>query len=282
MDNKGKAITFMTLSSLSFAFMAVMVRFSGDLPVVEKMFFRNLVSLIIAFMGVRQLNQPIFGNKENRKWLLLRSTFGLIGVGLYFFSIDHMNLADSSILNKLSPFFVTLLAAIFLKEKIRKIQVPALIIVFSATMLIIKPQWDLSIIPALAGLGGALCAGSAYTLLRFLGNRENPAITVFFFSTFSVLILIPLLAINFVMPSWEQLAFLILIGVFAAGGQFGLTYSYKYGQAAEVSIYSYLNVVFSALMGFVFWGEVSDIWTIIGGVTIIAVAVILFYTKKND
>lgn len=282
MDNMGKAIFFMLLSSLSFALMAAMVKLAGDVPVVEKMFFRNLVSLFIAYWGVRQTKHSLFGQKQNRKWLVLRSTFGLLGVALYFYSISYIPLADSSMLNRISPFFVTIFAAIFIGEKIRKIQVPALIIVFAASLLIIKPHFDISVLPALAGLVGAACAGAAYTLIRHLSGKEHPSVIVFFFSLFSVVTLIPFVIFAFEMPSLSQWLFLILTGVFAAGGQFGLTYSYKYGKASEVSLYSYFNVVFAGILGYIFWGEISDKWSILGAIIIIATSALLFKLRKRN
>lgn len=272
----------MLLSSFSFALMAATVKFAGDIPTVEKVFFRNLVSLAIAFVSVKSLHIPLIGNRRNRKWLVLRSTFGLLGVALYFYSIENINLADSSMLNRISPFFVTIFAALFINEKIRKIQIPALIFVFVGALMIIKPQFDMSVLPALAGLGGAACAGAAYTVIRYLSGKEHPAVIVFFFSFFSVVMLIPFLIVSFEMPTPLQFLYLILTGVFAAGGQFTLTYAYKYGKASEVSIYSYFHVVFAGILGFTFWGEVSDMWSILGAVLIVIVSVVLFLSKKKQ
>jgi drug/metabolite transporter (DMT)-like permease len=99
-------------------------------------------------------------------------------------------------------------------------------LVFAAATLIIKPKFDLSVLPALAGFVGAAVAGAAYTLVRYLGSREKPATIVFFFSLISVLGMIPAVAANFVMPKWLEFAALLATGVFAAGGQFGLTYTF--------------------------------------------------------
>jgi drug/metabolite transporter (DMT)-like permease len=193
-----------------------------------------------------------------------------------------MYLADSSMLNKLSPFFVVLFAYIFLKEKISKMQIPALILVFAAATLIIKPKFDLSVLPALAGFVGAAVAGAAYTLVRYLGSREKPATIVFFFSLISVLGMIPAVAANFVMPKWLEFAALLATGVFAAGGQFGLTYAYKYAPASEVAIYNYSHILFSAAVGFMFWGEVSDVYSIVGGsIMIIVSAAMYIYNRKR-
>ncbi len=282
MTDKSKSVVLMLGSALAFAFMGAMVKFAGDLPVFEKVLFRNLVSLLIAYLSIKKSGDLLFGKPENRKFLLARSLFGLSGVVLYFYSIDNMYLADSAMLNKISPFFVVIFAYFFLKEKISKIQIPGIILVFLASLLIIKPQFDLSILPALSGLGGAATAGAAYTLVRYLGGRENPSTIVFFFSLISVLGMLPIVALDFVMPTFGEFLALLGTGCFAALGQFGLTYAYKYAPANEVAVYNYSHILFSAAVGYLFWSEVSDIYSIIGGSIVIAVSVVMYmYNRKR-
>lgn len=282
MNNYTKAVIFMILSSLSFALMTATVKLAGDIPTFQKVLFRNIVSLFIAFYYVKVQKAKLFGSKDSFKYLLARSLIGLLGIALFFYAVDHLYLADSSLLNKLHPFFVTLFAWLFLKEKISKYQIPALILVFIAAMLIIKPKFDYTVIPALSGFLSAMCAGAAYTLVRHLRNLEKPATIVFFFSFISVVVMIPITIPIYVEPTAIQWVYLILTGAFAAGGQFGLTYAYKLAEAGEISIYNYTNVVFAAIIGYFIWGEISDIWTIIGGMIIISIAIFLVINKKNS
>src|SRR5699024_11346466 len=83
--------------------MSLFVKYSGDLPTVQKAFFRNFVAMLIALILVVRYREPLFGKKENQKLLLLRSTLGLIGVILNFYTLDKLVLSDADILNKLSP-----------------------------------------------------------------------------------------------------------------------------------------------------------------------------------
>ncbi len=281
MSYKTRAVILMLISSLAFALSAAAVKLSGSLPVFEKVFFRNIISVIIAFSIVKKRKKSLFGKGTNQKFLILRSLLGIIGMVLYFYAINNLVLADSAMLHKLFPFFVTIFAAVFLKEKISKIQIPALIFVFLASLLIIKPRFDYSIFPALAGFGCALVSGMTYTLVRFLRNREHPSTIVFYFSFASLVILAPLVVINFRMPSIEQWLYLLLIGIFAAIGQFSLTYAYRYGKASEIAIYNYSNIIFAGIIGFIIWGEISDIWSILGGAIIILISMIVFvYNHK--
>ena len=280
MRDMNKGVLFMILSSLSFAFMGLMVRFADNIPVFEKVFFRNLFSLFIVLFIVLRNKASLLGKKENQFLLLSRALLGLSGVILYFYAIDNMLLADASMLNKLSPFFVTLFAYLFLKEKISFIQIPGLILVFIGALLIIKPQFNVSMIPALAGFASALCAGSAGILVKVLNKKEDYSTIVFYFSFISVIFVIPFMLFDFVTPNFNQLLGLIGTGVFAALYQLFLTLAYKYSKASDLAIYDYSTIVFSGILGFIFYSEIPDIYSIIGGLFIIC-SPILIYLYKN-
>ena len=281
MDNKPKAVLYMLISACAFAVMGAMVKLSGNVPVFEKVFFRNLVSLMMAYVMIKNSQSSFWGKQENRKLLLARAILGLIGVALYFYAISNLILADSAMLNKLSPFFVTLFAAWFLKEKLSPVQIPALVVVFFGAMLIIKPQFDLSILPAIAGATSALTAGASYTVVRYLKDKESPATIVFYFSFVSVVGMIPFVLMDFQLPTAIQLFFLIGTGVFAAIGQFTLTFAYKYAPAAEISIFNYFSILFSAMIGFLIWGEVPDGLSMMGGVLVVAAAGLTFWYSNR-
>jgi len=281
-DNKRKAVLYMILSAIGFSFMGVMVRYSGDIPVFEKVFFRNFVSLIIAFLIIKNIkgNGSLFGKKKNQKYLLSRSLMGLGGVVFYFYAINNLVLSDAFALNRISPFFVLIFSWFFLKERITKFHVASFVFVFIGAIMIIKPQYNYNTLPALSGFLSAIFAGGAYTLVRFLKDKESPATIVFYFSLVSVIGMIPLVLLDFKVPSFEQLVYLILTGVCAGAGQFGLTFAYKYSPASQVSIYSYTGIIFSGLLGYMFWGEISDYLAITGAILIIITAVMLYF-KKN-
>lgn len=122
LSDRNKGIVFIILSAFGFAMMSAFIKLSGDLPSIQKTFFRNLVSCIIAFSLILKYKESAFGNKENRKILILRSIFGTLGIILNFYAIDRLVLSDANMLNKLSPFFVIIFSAIFLKEKLNQIK----------------------------------------------------------------------------------------------------------------------------------------------------------------
>ena len=270
----------MTMSSLAFAFMSLMVRFAGDLPLYEKVLFRNLVALLIALALIIKNGDSVLGKKENRIFLILRGLGGLGGVFFYFHSITYLNLSDGTILNKLSPFFVILFAALFLKEKLNKHKIIAISVAFLASLLIIKPHFDMELVPALTGFSSAIFAGFAYSMIRLLNVRgEKPATIVFYFSFISFIVILPIAIVHFVMPTFIQWLFLLGIGVFAGIGQLFLTESYRYAPASDVAPYQYMHVLFTALIGMTFLQEFPDILSIVGSLLIVAAFVYLY--KKD-
>ena len=279
MSNKTKAVFCMLISALGFTFMSVTVKYVTEIPLFEKVFFRNLISLGVAFFMLKKSSAPMFGRRENQLALLARSSFGLAGVVLNFYAISKLTLADSSMLGKLSPIFVTIMACIFLKEKIDNKQILSIIVTFLGALLVIKPEFSLEMLPSLAGILSAASAGIAYTLLRYLKDKESPDTIIFYFSLISVVFTAPFALAEYVQPTFIQLGLLLATGVFASVGQFGITYAYKYAKATEVSIYNYSAIVFGIILGFIFFGEIPDTLSLLGGAIIIAVA---FYIFKHN
>lgn len=269
MDDRPRAAALMLASSASFAAMAAFVKLAPAVPVLEKVLLRNLVTLFVAGALVRHNHRPALGRPGNRGWLLLRSLLGIGGVACYFYAIDHLLLADASMLTKLSPFVTTLIAAAALGEAITGRTAVALVVGFVGGLLVIKPRFDLEVLPALIGAGSALFAGGAYAVVRLLRDREPPETIVFVFSLVSVVGLLPVVAGSFTVPSPADAAWLLGIGLAAAGGQFGLTAAFRHAPAAEVSLISYSLIVFSALIGWLFWGEIPDAASLVGGTLII-------------
>ena len=213
----------------------------------------------------------------------MRSTFGTLGIVLNYYAIDRLILSDANMLNKLSPFFVIIFSALFLKEKINFKQGLALVIAFSGALFIIKPSFNFEMIPALAGIGGAIFAAAAYTCLRVLGGKEKHYTIVFYFSAFSLVAIFPFMMAVYKSMRMTQLMYLLLAGVFASVGQFGITLAYKYAPAKEISIFDYSNIIFSALISFVIFGALPDYLSVIGYLIIFGASLFMFlYNKKLD
>lgn len=283
MSDRSKGILFIIISALGFALMSTFVKLSGNLPIFQKTFFRNSVSFIFSFFMVYKQKEKFFGKKENRRLLLLRATTGTFGVLFNFYAISKLVLSDANMLNQLSSFFAIILAAIFLKEKVKINQIISIIIAFIGALFIIRPQFNLDIVPALIGVLGAICAACSYTCLRALGKKEQGATIVFIFSLFSLVIIFPFMLETYKHMSILQLIYLILAGVSATIGQFGITWAYKYAPAKEISIFNYTNVIFAAIISIILFNVIPDVFSIIGYIIIFSSALYMFmYNKKLD
>lgn len=281
MSNRNKGIFLLLLSAFGFSMMAALVKLSGDVPTVQKTFFRNIVSAFIAFGFVKYYKESLFGKKEHQKFLLLRSALGTIGMVLFFYSIDNLVLSDADMLNKLSPFLTIIFAALFLKERARFFQIIAIIIAFIGTLFIIKPAFSVETIPYIAGVFSAVFAAGAYTVLRVLGDKEKFYTVVFYFSFFTTVSLLPFVIAFYEPMSVQQWIYLLSAGVFATVGQFGITVAYKFAPAKEISIFFYSTVVYSALISILLFGQVPDIFSIIGYIIIFGASFYMFF-KNNQ
>ena len=200
---------------------------------------------------------------------------------LFILCDRYLVLSDADMLNKLSPFLVIIFSAIFLKETVQRFQIVTIVVAFIGMLFIIKPSFSVDFMPYLVGVLSAVFAAAAYTLLRVLGNREKFYTVVFYFSFFSTVVLLPFLLIFYEPMTTQQLVYLLLAGVFATVGQFGITLAYKYAPARDISIFSYSTVLFTTIMSFMIFGQGPDIYSIIGYVIILSAMTYMFLQGRK-
>lgn len=279
-----KGIGCIVFSAFCFALMNMFVRLSGELPSVQKSFFRNLIAFFVALAMILRSRAPLGADKKNIRYLIARSVCGTIGILCNFYAVDHMVLSDASMLNKMSPFFAIVFSFVLLKERLTLWQGAIVAVSFIGSLFIVKPSADLFGNPAaLLGLLGGMCAGAAYTYVRILGKQGvNKEFIVLFFSGFSCAVTLPYIIMNFEPMTIKQTLFLIGAGISAAGGQFGITAAYCYAPAREISVYDYSQLIFAMLLGYIFFGQLPDSLSIIGYIIITASAVAMyFYNRKR-
>ncbi|SFE38321.1 EamA domain-containing membrane protein RarD [Lentibacillus persicus] len=280
MSNRNKGILLLLVSALGFSLMGAFVKLSGDLPTMQKAFFRNIIAAAITLGFVLYHKERVFGKKENQKLLLSRSALGAVGIIANFYAIDHLVLSDAEMLNKLSPFILIIFCAIFLKEKVLKFQVAAILVAFIGALFIIQPEFSVEIVPYIVGVIGAIFAAGAYTLLRVLGNKEKYYTVVFYFSFFTTVLLLPFTVVMYEPMSLQQWILLLLAGACATVGQFGITLAYKFAPASEISIFFYSTVVYSALLSIILFGQIPTLLSIIGYAIIFGASFYMF--MKNN
>lgn len=281
-----KGIFFIILSSFCFAVMNLFVSMAGDVPAMQKSFFRNIVSALFAFlMIVKNGEKPGIRDRKKLPDYILRSLFGTLGIICNFYAVSHLNLADASMLNKMSPFFTLLFSMLILGETATLFQIACVAGAFVGSLFIIKPAFgSMALFPSLVGLCGGMAAGAAYTMLRKLRLAGEPGpMIILFFSVFSCVFCLPSMLLNYAPMSGRQLGMLLLAGLFASGGQFSITAAYSYAPANQISVYDYSMMIFSTLLGFFVLGQVPDALSFIGYFVICAMAVLMFlYNRRRE
>ncbi|WP_027400555.1 DMT family transporter [Anaerovorax odorimutans] len=280
MKNEHKGIILILSSAFCFAVMAASVKAVPSIPLGEKIFFRNIFGVFL--MGYALYKDTSKIKFTNKQLLLLRSVLGFSGVAGYYYSLSKLPLSDAVLLNKLSPFFVIIFSLLFLKEKITKMQIYALIVALLGASLIIKPEFGFLLIPSIIGFTASAFAGGAYTVIRQLRLYAHPDLIVFTFCLFSTIASIPIIIFSgFVIPSGKELFFLILIGISATSAQILMTHGYKYAPASRLAIYGYVNIIFSVIFAIIFWSEYPDLLTTVGGILILFGGFINYFSNNN-
>lgn len=271
--NRMKGILFILSAAFFFSLMTVFVRLSGDVPTMQKAFFRNIVAAFLAAFILMRSGEKFYIPRTSLMDMFLRCSIGTIGILCNFWAVDHMQIADANILNKLSPFFAILMSIFILKERPNRIEWLSVLLAFIGAAFVAKPGAGIASFPALVAILGGFTAGTAYTYVRKLGlsGVKGPVI-VFSFSVFSTLILLPNILLNYHPMSVRQFIFLVLAGCSAAFAQLSVTAAYQNAPARDISVFDYSQVVYAAMFGFLLWGEIPDAWSFLGYAIIIGTA----------
>jgi len=308
------SVWYMILSALGFALMAACVKqvSTYGIPVLEIVAARAIVSAFISYVDIKRKKISLWGN--NKPLLIARGTVGAIALIFVYYAVTTLPLAEATVLQYLHPVFTAVLAVIFLKEKEATV-LQYLHPVFTAVLAVIflkeKVQRStlLCIVVSLLGLGvmvspniqfsgaelsnmpyswlsigaavlGAFGSAVAYVLVKKLTKTEDSSVIIFYFPFVSLPIAIALLGSDFVMPSLPALGLLILVGIFTQIGQVGLTKALHSADANKATAYAYVQVVFSILIGWLWFSEIPLITTLIGGALVISGALINVLWKK--
>jgi len=280
-ENRHKGILCLVASAFGFATMAFFVRlcddFGGAVSCFQKGFFRNFVALAIAVGAfVRTVRQGGVSVPPSTVWptLLARCLFGSLGIFASFYAISHIQVGEAMALNKVAPFFTVLFSWLLLGEKATRRQCVCLVLAFAGAMLVIRPGVRTDDMAAAAlGLAGGLGAGLAYVCVHRLGRMRVPgAFIVLVFSAFSCLASVPFTVMDYQPMTGAQVLILLGAGLGAAAGQFGITAAYRFAEPRAIAAYDYMGVVFSALYGFAFFGQIPDIASVAGFAVILLCA----------
>lgn len=259
----------------------VIKHLSADLTTQQIVFFRNLAGLA---MLLPILMKTGFAELKTQRihWHIMRALVGLSAMYCYFFVLARMPLAEAFLVKLTSPFFMPLIAYLWLKESIGPNTRWAIIIGFIGVAFILRPGTDSVSYFALIGLIGAALAALAKVTIRKMGDTESSVAIVFYFGVISTLVsALP------ASQAWQPVpdsawGWILFMGAVATLGQLALTKAYRTAPTGRIGIYVYSSVIYGALMGWIFWDEIPLWTTWLGSVLIIVAGLInIKKTTKN-
>ena len=270
-------ILYMLASGFSFSIMGVFVKLATrTLPPLEVVFARSLAGflLITGYIFVKKV--PFFGAKKNRPILILRGTFGFLALSCFFYTIAHLDLATSVLLNQMAPLFVMLFAVIFLKEKLTARLFLYALLAFVGVYFLIRPtpnqpiQWV-----HLIGIISAIFAAIAFISIRAIKTNESPLTVIFYFVSIATIGSSFYLLIDARWPNSFEWLYLLGVGFGSFFGQLWLTVAFRRAPATIVTPYSYSCALLAFLFGLMIFGEILTPAGLIGGLLVVISGILI-------
>ncbi|MET2900000.1 DMT family transporter [Vibrio rotiferianus] len=273
-------VRFMVLSAFGFALMSATVKHVSlhGIPVFEIVAARALVSLVISYLDVKRKGISVWGN--NKPLLFARGAVGTMALMCVYYSVTTLPLAEATIFQYIHPVFTALLAVFFLKERIQSSTFICIALCLLGVYVMVRPdtgpdaEHALPMFSVMIAILGAFGSSIAYVIVRKLSQTEDSSVIIFYFPLVALPASILLIGDQFVMPDLYLTMMLVLVGVFTQIGQLGLTKAMQTQEAGKASAYSYVQIIFSVVLGIVFFGELPSAWTYLGGALIVTGALI--------
>jgi drug/metabolite transporter (DMT)-like permease len=279
-DRAGLGIVITIVGGLCFAIQDAGIKWlSAEIAVLQILFLRSLFGL--AFLGAStSFSGERISLKVNRPWLLaVRSGINILSWVLFFTSLKYLQLATAVALFFSFPLFLAIISVPVLGESVGIRRILAIVVGFVGVLLITNPAAGLSM-PALMMLGAALGWAIVASLTRILGEKENTTTLLFYtLLGFAILLAIPQFWL------WRSIgldAYLLIVGVafFGVIAQFAVTKAYAIASPSLIAPFEYTALIWSAIIGYLVWSDIPDVYAIIGAFLIIASGIYIIHRES--
>ena len=262
----------MLLSILLFSLMDATVKWLGaSYPTTQIMFFRCAVALLPVLVIIWMRGGIGILRTQQKKLHLLRSIMGISAMGLAFYALALMPLAEAVSILHTTPLFMTALSVLLLRESVGIRRWSAVLLGFIGMLLVVRPGSGMFESGSLFMLGAAFLIGCTTIVIRHLSKMDDPVCITFYFTITGVTAsLLGLFLQNWVTPPASDLALLMLVGLLGGLAQYLMTVSYQNIAIGIVSPLKYLTIVFSGVIAYLIWDEIPDLQSLSGIVLIIA------------
>lgn len=270
----------MFFATFAFFMANVFVKQVSDIPVMEVVFFRCLVAGAFCVYGLNKAKASFFG--KNHKLLIARGIFGTLALALFFITVQNIPLATSMVIQYLSPIFTAVIAIFFLKESVKPIQWIFYATAFAGVLFIGQVDSRVSFLFILLGIISAFGSGAAYNIVRKLKDVEHPLTIILYFQIVGIIAGGASMPFAWKTPQGFDWIYLFLVGVFSQLGQVFLTNAFSREKAASVAIIVYTGLIYGISVGWIYYGEVQTISSLIGMIlVVVGVVASVIYGKKK-
>lgn len=269
----------MLLSILAFTVMNSLVKYLESVPPFQIVFFRAVGTLLLCLILLKIRRIPIFGNK--RGLLLSRGIVGTLAMMLFFMAVKEIPFGSAVSLRYLSPIFAGILAVMWLKERISWWQWMCFLLAFSGVLLLKGFDNRITPIGLFYILTSAFFSGMVYVLIRRIGLREHPLVIITYFMFCATTIGGLLSLFDWESPPPQDWWILASLGIFGFFGQLFMTKAYQIAAVGTVAPMKYLESVFALLVGWIWFGETYETWSLVGIVLVIGGMLLNIFGKRK-
>ena len=242
---------------------------SATLPSIEIAWIRFLVFAMIMAPAMLP-GSPLFALQTRRPGLQLLRGAALLASSLFFISgLRFLPIAEASATGFVSPLFVTALSIIFLGEKVGLRRWIATAVGLVGVIIILRPGSGAFHPAAFFPLVSALAWASTLIMTRMMSGSERATTIMTYSSIAGVCILTALVPFVWVAPTWHDILFGVFIGVASTAGQWIVVLAFRYADASVLAPFSYTQLLWVSILGFLVFGEVPDVFTVTGAAFIV-------------
>ncbi len=243
---------------------------SATLPSIEIAWVRFLVFALIMVPAMLP-GSPLYALRTERPGLQLMRGVALVSSSVFFISgLRFLPIAEASATGFVAPLFVTALSIFFLGERVGVRRWLATAVGLIGVLIILRPGTAAFHPAAFFPIVSALAWACTLIMTRMMSGGEHAITTMTYSSITGVCILSALVPFVWVTPSWNDILFGIFIGVASTAGQWIVVLAFRYADASVLAPFSYIQLLWVSILGFVVFGEVPDIWTVGGAIFIVA------------
>ncbi|ASJ71203.1 Riboflavin transporter [Granulosicoccus antarcticus IMCC3135] len=264
---------------------------ADEVPAGEAMFFRSFfaIPVLLAWLVYRGEfpHKLVAVDPMGHVW---RGMMGSFAMGLGFLAVGLLPLPEAVAIGYTAPFMVTILAAMFLGERIRLVRFASLLLGLFGVFLVVFPTFSnteltaatrLQTIGVFAALMAAMFSALAQVFARKLVATESTGAIVFYFSCMSSLLSLMTLPFGWVVPSLPALALLLTGGLLGGIGQILLTESYRHAEVAVIAPFEYSSILLAMLIGYFVFSEVPTPLMLLGVALIVTAGVIIILRERR-